>query len=61
MAMGTAMSILSDLPRFPEAEDEGGDEGDSDVDRVLSEGAVVWLAAGLPEVWAAPEVVDGCT
>ena len=61
MAIGTAISILSDLSRPPDDEDEDGDKGDGDVDRALFEGAVVWLAAGLLEVWGAPEVVDGCT
>ena len=61
MATGTAISIVSDLFKPLDGEDEDGDEGDGDVDRVLSEGAVVWFAAGLPEGWEAPEVVDGCT
>ena len=61
MAMGTAKLILSDLLKPPDDEDEDADKGDGDVDRVLFEGAVVWLAAGLPEDCRAPEVVDGCT
>ena len=54
MAIGTAISISSDLFRLP-------DDEDGDGDGVLFEGAVVWLAAGLPEGSGAPEVVDGCT
>ena len=46
MAIGTAISILSDLFRPPDDEDDDGD-----VDRALFEGAVVWLAVGLPEDW----------
>ena len=61
MAIGTAILILSDLFRPPDDEDEDVDKGDGDVDRVLFEGAAVWLAAELPEDGGAPEVVDGCT
>ena len=61
MAIGTAISILSDLFRPPGDEDEDGDKSNGDVDGVLFEGAVVWLAVGLPEDWGAPEAVDGCT
>ena len=65
MAIGTAISISSDLFRPPDGppddEDEDGDRGDGDVDRVSFDGAVLSLAAGLPEGWGPPEVVDGCT